>query len=262
MNEHNMSGNPRSLPKVTTPYYTVTLPSGRKISFRPFLVKEEKILLIAMEGEDQNEINNAIVQILNDCIQEEIDVRSLPMFDIEYLFIQLRIKSIGNISELNLRLKHCPCNPMKDTNGNLTGEYGPCIEPIKYKLNLEEISVTKNENHTNVIDLGSGMMLKMRYPTIEMSSELQEDDVESGFKLLTRCIDEIIKDEQKWDASDYSEEELEEFVNNFSQTQMVKIKEFLDTMPKLRHTIEVTCPKGEKTEEVVLEGLPNFFGSA
>ena len=238
------------LPKINTPTYDLTLPStGKKIKYRPFLVREEKILIMAMESEDMTEITNAIVQILSDCIlTKDVKVESLATFDIEYLFLNVRAKSVGETVEVNVT---CP-----DDNET----------QVEISIAIDSIKIQKTRGHKNIIKLDDELSLKLRYPSLEQFVENnfetgeEVSEVSQSLSMITSCIDMIYNEEESWEASDYSKAELDEFIGQLNTKQFKEIEKFFTTMPKLSHTIVVKNPNTGVESEVVLEGLANFFG--
>ena len=236
------------LPRIATPTYELVLPSSnRKIKYRPFLVKEEKILIIAMESEDQKQITTAIKNVINNCILSKgIKVDKLSTFDIEYLFLNIRGKSVGENVEV---LVTCP-----DDNKTEVSVIVP----------LDEIQVIKDPNHEKDIKLDDNLVLRMRYPSlsefIKTNFDLNEQiTVDQSFDLIISCIDQIFNEEESWSASDCTKKEMTEFIEQLSSKQFKDIEKFFDTMPKLSHTIKVTNPNTKVKNEVVLEGLSSFF---
>ena len=237
------------LPQITTPEFTTTLPStGEKIVFRPFLVKEEKILLMALESEDPKQISNGIVQILNDCIiTRGVKVQNLATFDIEYLFLNVRAKSVGETVEVNIT---CP----DDDETTVTME-----------IEIDSIKVQKNKNHKNIIKLDDTYSMKLKYPSfdqfIDTNFEVggEVSDVNQSLNMITSCIDMVYDKEESWSASDCSKKELTDFVDQLNSKQFKQIESFFTTMPKLSHTISVKNPETGVESEVVLEGLASFF---
>ena len=237
------------LPKINTPTYELELPStGKKIKYRPFLVKEEKILLMALESEDMKQISNGIVQILNDCILTRgVKVESLATFDIEYLFLNVRAKSVGETVEVNVT---CP------DDGETT---------VEMEIEIDSIKVQKNKDHKNIIKLDDKYSMKLRYPSfdqfIDNNFEVNEDvsDVNKSLDMITSCIEMVYDEEESWSASDCSKKELVEFVDQLNSKQFKQIETFFTTMPKLSHTIVVENPNTGVESEVVLEGLASFF---
>lgn len=238
------------LPKINTPTYDLTLPStGKKIKYRPFLVREEKILILAMESENMTEITNAIVQILSDCIlTKDVKVESLATFDIEYLFLNVRAKSVGETVEVNVT---CP-----DDNET----------QVEISIAIDSIKIQKTRGHKNIIKLDDELSLKLRYPSLEQFVENnfetgeEMSEVSQSLSMITSCIDMIYNEEESWEASDYSKAELDEFIGQLNTKQFKEIEKFFTTMPKLSHTIVVKNPNTGVESEVVLEGLANFFG--
>ena len=237
------------LPKINTPTYEMTLPStGKKIRYRPFLVREEKILIMAMESENMTEITNAIVQILSDCIlSKDVKVESLATFDIEYLFLNVRAKSVGETVEVSVT---CPDD----------GE-----TQVEMSIDIDTIKVQKTRGHKNIIKLDDDLSMKLRYPSLEqfVESNFETTDglseVGQSLSMITSCVEMIYSQEESWEASDYSKKELDEFIEQLNTKQFKEIEKFFTTMPKLSHTIMVRNPKTGVESEVVLEGLASFF---
>ena len=237
------------LPKINTPTFELELPStGKKIKYRPFLVREEKILIMAMESNNTNQITDAIVQIMNDCIiTRGIKVEKLSTFDIEYLFLNVRAKSVGETVEVNVT---CPDD----------GETS-----VQMEIDIDSIKVQKNKGHRNTIKLDKDLSMKLRYPSLDQFVESNFDADEEGsnvsqsLSMITSCIDMIYNQEESWNASDSTQKELEEFIEQLNTKQFKQIENFFSTMPKLSHTIIVKNPKTEVESEVVLEGLAAFF---
>ena len=236
------------LPKINTPTYDLTLPStGKKIKYRPFLVKEEKILIMALETEDISQITSAIVEILNDCILTKgVNVSKLATFDIEYLFLNVRAKSVGETVEVNVV---CP-------DDNKTS--------VQIEINLDDIKVQKTRGHKNIVKLDDQYSMKLKYPSLDEfidsnfeSSE--ESDVNKSFNMITSCIEMVYDKEESWSASDSTQQELEEFIEQLNSKQFKSIEKFFETMPKLSHKVKVINPTTEVESEVVLEGLASFF---
>ena len=236
------------LPKINTPIYELEIPSTKKkIRYRPFLVKEEKILIIAMESEDQKQITNAIKTVIGNCILSRgIKVETLSTFDIEYLFLNIRGKSIGESVDI---LVTCP-------------DDGETQVPVT--VNLDEIEVKKDPEHKLDIDLDENLKMRMRYPSLSefiKNNFTMEDSigVDESFKLVSSCIEQVYNEEESWSASDCSKKELDDFIEQLSSKQFKEIEKFFDTMPKLSHTIKVKNPNTDIESEVVLEGLSSFF---
>ena len=237
------------LPKINTPTYDLTLPStGKKIKYRPFLVREEKILIMAMESEDMTEITNAIVQILSDCIiSKDVKVESLATFDIEYLFLNVRSKSVGETVDVNIT---CPDD----------GE-----TQVEMSIDIDSIKVQKNKGHKNIIKLDDELSLKLKYPSLEQFVENNFETTEGAseigqsLSMITSCVEMIYNSEESWEASEYSKKEMDEFIEQLNTKQFKQIEKFFTTMPKLSHTIAVKNPKTGVESEIVLEGLASFF---
>ena len=239
------------LPTVATPTYELKLPSSnKKIKYRPFLVKEEKVLIIALESKSQTEITNAVKDVLKQCIlTKDVNVDSLPTFDIEYIFLNIRAKSIGEAIKV---LVTCP-------------DDGETEVPVT--IYVDEIKVVKSKEHKTDIVLDDNMTLRMKYPSInqfiETNFDTNEDPKESvnkTFKIISECIDQIYTQEDAWDAKDYTSKERVEFVEQLNSNQYKEVEKFFSTMPKLSHKIEITNPNTKKKSTVVLEGLADFFG--
>ena len=237
------------LPKINTPTYELDLPStGKKIRYRPFLVREEKILIMALESESMKQITSAIVQILSDCILTKgIKVSDLSTFDIEYLFLNVRAKSVGETVEVNVT---CPDD--EETQ-------------IKVEIAIDDIKIQKNKDHNSIIKLDDTLSMKMKYPSldqfVENNFETNDDlsDVNKSLSMIISCIDMVYDQEESWSASECSKKELEDFVEQMNTKQFKEIENFFTTMPKLSHTIKVTNPNTDVESEVVLEGLASFF---
>jgi hypothetical protein len=238
------------LPKIAVPTYFLTIPStGQEIKYRPFLVKEEKILLFAVESEDIKEITNAMRTILANCIETKgIKVESLPSFDIEYLFLNIRKRSVGEEFELKVI---CPDDGVTE---------------VKVTLNIDDIKVVHNPEHTNKFKIAENAILELRYPTIDQfikeNFNIETPNINETFDAIIECIDNLYMDENAYAKNDYSKEEWKEFFDGivFSE-DFLKIQSFFDTMPKLSHTIEVKNPKTKVKSKVKLEGLGSFFTS-
>jgi len=236
------------LPKISTPTYEVELPStGETIQYRPFLVKEEKVLVIALESEDTKQITNAIKTVIKNCILSKgVKVETLPTFDIEYLFLNIRGKSVGEEIEVNII---CPDD--EETTTTVT-------------LNLDDIKVQKNEDHTNKIRVDKSIMMEMKYPSLEQFIKTNFDSsntnaMDQSFELIASCIDKIYTEDEVWSTADVTKKELNEFLEQMNSSQFKEIEKFFETMPKLSHKVKVTNPKTQVESEVILEGLASFF---
>jgi len=235
-----------ALPKLITPTYELEVPStDEKIKYRPFLVKEEKILLLAMESGKPEDIVNAIKQIVTDCTYEKLNADSMPMFDIEYIFLQIRAKSVGEISKLKVL-----CQDDMKTYAEV-------------EIDLNDIEVQVDEDHTNKIELTDSMGIFMTYPTIESFSKNSVSNINASNMLdvIAGCVLQIYEDNGKkvYDPKDQTHKELIEFIEQLNTKQFKDIQKFFDTMPKLKHTFKVKNPKTKKTSEVTLTGLNDFF---
>ena len=236
------------LPKIATPTYELELPStGQTIQYRPFLVKEEKLLVLALESENTKQITTAIKSVLKSCILTRgIKVEKLPTFDIEYLFLNIRARSVGEEVEVNI-----VAPDDGETNVTVT-------------IDLEDIQVQTNENHSNKIKLDETLMMEMKYPSLEqfISNNFDfegETDINQSFELIASCIDKIYNEDEVWSTDDCSKKEVVDFLEQMSSTQFKEIEQFFETMPKLSHTIEITNPTTQVKSTIVLEGLSSFF---
>ncbi len=232
-----------ALPKLNTPLYELELPStGEKIKYRPFLVKEQKNLMIALESEEAADMKLALSEIITSCTFAKVDPYKLPMFDVEYLFLKFRGKSIGEKLKM---LVTCP-----DDNET----------QVEVDINLEEVNVQLQADHTNIINLTDNIKMIMKYPDLnDFGDSEMNDDVEGIFKMIAKCIAQIHDGDTIHEKIDISEDELNDFVENMTTSAFEKVQTFFETMPKVRHVIKVKNPKTKKTGEVVIEGLENFF---
>jgi len=236
-----------ALPKLNTPTYELEVPStDKKIKYRPFLVKEEKILMIAMESKDNAQIVNAVKDIVTSCTFDELNIATMPMFDVEYIFLNIRAKSVGEISKLKIL---CPDD--KKTYANA-------------EVDLTEVEVHVDDKHTNKIELTDSMGMIMTYPTIDSFTEtgIQTINAENMIEVISSCVLQIYEDngEKVFHAKDQTKKELAEFIESMNTSQFRKMQLFFDTMPKLKHTIKVKNPKTKKSNDVTLTGLNDFFG--
>jgi hypothetical protein len=236
------------LPKISTPTYELELPStGKTITYRPFLVREEKLLVLALESQDPKQISMAIKNVIKNCIETKgIKVETLPTFDIEYLFLNIRGKSVGEEIEVNIL---CPDD--EETY-------------VLKKINVDDIGVQRNDEHDNKIKLDDNLMMEMKYPSLDQfvksNFDLESDNnMEQSFELIASCIDKIYNEDEVWVAADVTKKELSEFLDQMNTVQFKQIEKFFETMPKLSHTISVKNPKTGVESEVVLEGLSSFF---
>ena len=237
------------LPTISTPTYELVLPSsGKKIKYRPFLVKEEKILIMALESEDTKQITTAIKTVLSQCILSRgIKIDKLSTFDIEYLFLNVRAKSVGETVEVNVT---CP-------------DYGKT--QVQMEIDIDAIKVQKDPKHTNIIKLDDSLSVQMNYPSLNQFIETNFDtgaktsQVDQSLEVIMACIQQIYNEEESWDASEYSKKELKEFVESMNSKQFKQIESFFETMPKLSHKVKVTNPETKVQSDVVIEGLASFF---
>ena len=238
------------LPKISTPTYSMVLPSTEKeINYRPFLVKEEKLLVLALESEDTKQITNAIKAVIKACVLTKgIKVEALPTFDIEYLFLNIRGKSVGEDLEVNII---CPDDDKTQ---------------VPVTIDLDDIQVQKTEGHTNKIKLDGNIMIEMKYPSlnefIKSNFDMEEgkNQMDQSFELIAQCIDKIYTEEEVWSTSDCTKKEMSEFLESMNSAQFKQIEQFFTTMPKLSHTVTVTNPETKVKSDVVLEGLATYFG--
>ena len=236
------------LPKIATPTYELVLPSTKKtISYRPFLVKEEKLLVLALESEDSKQITTAVKAVIKNCVTTRgVKVDQLPTFDIEYLFLNIRGKSVGEEVEVNITAP----------------DDGETQIPIT--ISLDEIEVIESEGHNKQIKLDDELMMEMRYPSLDQFiknnfSDTDELNIEKSFELVASCIDKIYNEDEVWSTSDCTKKEVVEFLEGMNSIQFKQIEKFFETMPKLSHTVEVVNPKTKEKSTIVLEGLSSFF---
>ena len=239
-----------ALPKVEAPRYELTLPSQDiKVKYRPFLVKEEKILLMAMESQKESEIYEATKQIVDTCTYGSLNVEELPMFDLEYLFLNIRAKSVGEVSKFKVL---CPDD--KKTYADV-------------EIDLTKVNVQVDDDHSNkiVVDESRKLGVVMKYPTMQVlksGTNIDQANMEQVFNMLATCVDHIFEGEKIYPAKDSTEKEIKEFFESLSQESFAKIKKFFDTMPRVRHEFEVTNPTTNVKSKVTLTGLNDFFESA
>ena len=237
------------LPTIATPTYDLELPSsGKKIKYRPFLVKEEKLLVLALESESNKEISTAIKAVLKACIQTRgVKVEQLPNFDIEYLFLNIRGKSVGEEIEVNLI---CP-------------DDGKTTVPVT--INIDDIEIKKSEDHNKRIALDKNLMMEMKYPSLDQFIKNNfdfsgEPGIDQSFELIASCIDKIYNQEEVWSTSDCTKKEITDFLEQMNSVQFKEVEKFFTTMPKLSHEVKITNPNTDVESTVVLEGLSSFFG--
>ena len=237
------------LPKINTPTYELVIPSSKKkIKYRPFLVREEKILVMALESEDMTQITNAVVDTITNCIQTRgVKVSDLSTFDIEYIFLNIRSKSVGETIEVNIT---CPDD----------GE-----TQAQVSINVDDIKIQTDKKHTNIINLDDNLKMRLKYPALEQFIEsnfeynTDESDVDKSLDMIISCVDIIYNEEESWAASDSSKKEMKEFIEQMNTKQFKEIETFFATMPKLSHKIKVKNPKTGVVSDVILEGLASFF---
>ncbi len=236
------------LPTISTPTYELTLPSSnRKIKFRPFLVKEEKILILAMESQDTKQIANAVKDVLSKCILTRgIKVEKLSTFDIEYLFLNIRGKSVGEAIEVMVT---CP-------------DDGKTQVPLS--INVDAVKIQRSKKHTTDIKLDDQFTLRMKYPSlnefIKTNFNAESMQVDDTFDLIASCVDQVFSDEESWSSDECTQKELLEFIEQLNSKQFKDVELFFETMPKLSHKIKVKNPNTGVDNDIVLEGLQNFFG--
>ena len=233
-----------ALPKLNTLTYELELPSnGETIKYRPFLVKEQKLLMIAQESEEDKQIQSAFAQIITDCTFGELDPYVMPMFDLEYVFLQLRSKSVGEKVKLKLT---CP-------DDNKT--------EVQVEIDLKDVDVQMTEDHTNIVKLTKNISMIMKYPTLgDMEGFDPQGQILSLFEMIKRCVLEIRDGKTIHNKVDISDKELDKFIDSMSTENFEGVSNFFETMPKLRHIFKVTNPKTKKKSEIPVEGLQSFFG--
>ena len=233
-----------ALPKLETPVYELEQPStGETIKYRPFLVKEQKTLMMASESNDDKQVKEALAGLITNCTFSKIDPYKIPIFDVEFFFLRIRGKSVGEKIDLNLL---CP-----DDNETR----------VNKSINLEEIGVNMKVGHTNEIDITDKIKMVMRYPTLNDMTDMSSDtnNIDDVFSMIRRCVHEIHDDKKVYNRVDMSDSELEEFIDSLTGDQFEKVGGFFETMPKVQHSVEVTNPKTKKKGEVVIEGIQSFF---
>ena len=238
------------LPKIATPSYELELPStGKTIQYRPFLVKEEKLLVIALESEDTKQITNAIKAVIKSCVLTKgVKVEALPTFDIEFLFLNIRGKSVGE--DIDLKLV-CPDDEKTE---------------VSVSINLDDIKVQKPEGHSKQIKLDDNLMMELKYPSLNEfiknnfdPNDKSKNPMDQSFDLIGSCIDKIYNEDEVWVADDCSKKEINEFLDSMNSNQFKEVEKFFETMPKLSHTVKIFNPTTKVESDVVLEGLASFF---
>jgi hypothetical protein len=233
-----------ALPKLDTPVYELEQPStGETIKYRPFLVKEQKTLMMASESNDDKQVKEALAGLISNCTFSKLDPYKIPIFDIEFLFLRIRGKSVGEKVDLNLL---CP-----DDNETR----------VSKSINLEDIGVNMEVGHTNEINITDKIKMVMRYPTLNDVTDIvgETDDIENLFLMIRQCVHEIHDGEKVYNKVDMSDSELKDFIESLTTEQFENLNKFFDTMPKVQHSVEVTNPKTKKKGEVVIEGIQSFF---
>ena len=237
-----------ALPKLNVPVYETILPSTEKvIKYRPFLVKEEKLLFTAQESGEEA-VLPAVKQIIKNCVQGELDIDNMPLFDIEYLFLRLRAKSVGEEITIGLKPWGCPQN-----NGEL------CEFTTEVPINLEEIKCVIDKTHTSKIMLDDKIGIMMKYPDISQLN-LEGSENEMGMRVIKKCIDMIFTEEETHERDSFTDKELDDFIDSLNTKQMDKIRNFFETMPTLKHTVKYKCKTCDEEKETTVQGLQSFFG--
>jgi hypothetical protein len=239
-----------ALPVINAPEYFLELPStGQKVKYRPFVVREEKVLLLALESEDISEMSNAVKNVLSSCVKgDNINIETLPTFDIEYLFLNIRGKAVGEDIEVNLL---CPDD--QETY-------------VLTKIFIDEIKVQKNPEHKKEIKLNDSLLMEMKYPSLEQfiksnfDFQNKKNQLEQSLDLIASCVNKIYNEEEVWTSSDVTKQEIVDFIENMNSNQFRKIEEFFETMPKLEHKVKIRNPNTKVESEVTLAGLSDFFG--
>jgi len=236
-----------ALPIASTPLYKLTIPSLKKsVKFRPFFVREEKALLIAQQSEDSDTMIDTLKSVIESCIVDKIKVDDLAVFDIEYIFTQLRARSVGEMIELVLK-----CDTCTDAKAS-----------VLYNIDLTKVNVTISEDHNKTIPLFDDVGVIMKYPSLDILKKMEKldtTDIDTVFDIICSCIDSVYNSEEMFHTKDQKREEVEEFVNNLTQEQFVKLQKFFDTMPKLEERVKYTCPICNKNHEKYIQGLESFF---
>ena len=232
-----------TLPVINTPTYELEIPSTKeKLTYRPFLVKEEKILLLAMEEEQDAHLNKALKQVVHNCTFQKVDVAKLPLFDLEYIFLRIRAKSVGEVAKIQV----------------LCEDDGETYVPIE--VDLESIEVEFQEDHTTKIELTDEIGIEMGYPTFEfLNFKADETEVNQLFDIIGSSIERVYEGETVYEKADFSKKDLKVFLESLTSEQFLRVQKFFETMPRLRHKLEVTNPKTKKVNEITLEGLQAFF---
>mgnify|MGYP001395436919 CR=1 FL=1 len=233
-----------ALPKLDTPKYQLTLPStGQNIEYRPFLVKEQKILMMAQESEDEDMIMRGMSDLVSSCTFNKLDANKLPIFDIEYVFLKIRSKSVGESVDLNLI---CPDDG---------------VTSVRKKININDIEIQMSKDHTNEIVLANDIKMYLNYPMIsDINISDNENETDKTFKLICRCFKELHYKDEIYHRVDIKDSDINDFMDQLDTDQFTRVTKFFETMPKLRHIVEVENPKTKVKSEVLLEGLQSFLG--
>lgn len=236
-----------ALPLLNIAKHDLKLPSsGDKIQYRPFLVKEEKVLLQAMEGEDEKEIIKALKQLITQCVDTEgFKVDNIAMVDLEYIFLRMRAKAVGEVSTVNF-----------------THKPGKCDGVIKVEIDLTKVEPTKNKNETDLVKITDEVQVRMVPPTVKALANLDssKSQIDAAFGTIRDCITEIYFNEELFSVQDHTTKEVDDFINSLSSNQFSKLRDYFDNLPVLKHDIEYTCPKCNETETQTIQGVASFFG--
>ena len=231
-----------ALPKLEAPVHSLTLPSsGEQIKFRPFLVKEQKLLILAEESKNQDDLYDALKTIIDGCTFNKLPVSGLPMFDIEYLFLRIRAKSVG--SKINVNLI-CPDDKKTE---------------VATEIDLDDVNVQIDEKHTNIIQINDDIKLVMQYPIMDDVKKLKDTSTLEMFKIINKCVRELHHGENIYNGPDISEKELNEFFESMNPEQFMRVNDFFDTMPRLRHFVKVINPNTKVESKILMEGLDSFL---
>lgn len=254
-----------SLPLLKTPEYELVIPSsGERAAFRPFLVREEKILLMAMQSEDERQIIRAVEDIIKSCLLTPIELSKLSMFDIEYIFLKIRSKSIGEIVEMRYQCqKEIPKQHRDEDTGEMVVVNRPCGTNVPIKIHLDEVIVERDPNHTNQIKLTDEVGLIMRYPNLTLARKMQSEkrtteDVGHALDLIAACVESVFDANSV--ITEFNQDEMVKWLETLTQQQFAEIQKFFDSIPRLRHTVKFECPSCGHEQDIVIEGIQNFFG--
>jgi len=252
------------LPQIKTPEYELVIPStGQRAVFRPFLVREEKILLMAMQSEDERQIIRAVEDIIHSCLQSPIETNKLSMFDIEYIFLKIRSKSIGEIIEMKYQCQNEVDKPYRDEDsGVMMARKAPCGTYVPIKIHLDEVQVERDPDHTTQIKLTDTVGIMMRYPNMAMARSMgraaqKTEDVSQALDLIASCIESFFNETEV--ITEFNHDEVVTWLEGLTQQQFALIQKFFDTIPRLRHKINFECPACGYKQDIVIEGIQNFF---